>query len=64
MWGRSKEGTLPFVELNGVEYDDSTFIIRDLTKIFKKESIDGSLSAEQKAVTRAFEQMMDTSTFM
>jgi len=62
IWVRSKEGTLPYVELNGVEYDDSSFIIRDLTKLMKKESIDGPLSAEQKAVSRAYEQMVDTST--
>jgi len=63
-WLRSKEGMLPFVELNGVEYDDSTFIIRDLTKIFKKESMDASLSTEQKAISRAYEQMIDASTFV
>jgi len=61
IWLRSKEGMLPFVEYNGVEYNDSSFIIRNLTKLLKKESINSSLSAEQKAVSRAFEQMMDNS---
>ncbi|KHJ95993.1 hypothetical protein OESDEN_04052 [Oesophagostomum dentatum] len=31
---RSKEGTLPFVEYEGVEYPDSSFIIRDGSTIF------------------------------
>jgi len=60
---RSKEGTVPFVEYNGIEYDDSSFIIRDLTKILKKESVNASLTPEQKAISRAYEQMIDTSTF-
>jgi hypothetical protein len=30
MMHRSSEGTLPYVELNGQEYNDSAFIIRDL----------------------------------
>ncbi|CAB3405434.1 unnamed protein product [Caenorhabditis bovis] len=57
---RSKEGTLPFVELNGVEYHDSTFIIRDLDKMLPNHtSIDDHLSPEQKAASMAFEALIE-----
>ncbi|CAI5440783.1 unnamed protein product [Caenorhabditis angaria] len=59
---RSKEGTLPFVEYNGVEYFDSNFIIRDLDKTIDQHvSIDDHLTSEQKATTRAFEAMIEKS---
>lgn len=64
MWVRSREGQMPFVELNGIEYCDSSFIIRDLTKLLKKEAVDASLSDEQKAVSRAFSQMVENSTML
>ena len=37
MWLRSKEGLLPFVELDGVEYHDSAFIMAALLKLCGKE---------------------------
>ncbi|CAI4232979.1 unnamed protein product [Auanema sp. JU1783] len=58
---RSTEGTLPFVEYNGKEYHDSSFIIRDLTNILEKKSLEEHLSDEQRATGRAFEKMAETS---
>ncbi|EGT41012.1 hypothetical protein CAEBREN_12900 [Caenorhabditis brenneri] len=58
---RSKEGTMPFVELNGKEYYDSSFILRDVDEAIKHVSIDDHLSAEQKATSRAFEAMTEKS---
>ncbi|CAB55104.1 Failed axon connections homolog [Caenorhabditis elegans] len=58
---RSQEGTLPFVELNGKEYYDSSFILRDIDQVIKHTSLDDHLSAEQKATSRAFEAMSEKS---
>ncbi|ULU07477.1 hypothetical protein L3Y34_018889 [Caenorhabditis briggsae] len=60
---RSQEGTLPFVELNGKEYYDSSFILRDVDEAIKPQhpSLDDHLSVEQKAVSRAFEAMIEKS---
>lgn len=60
---RSKEGTVPFVELNGQEYYDSSFILRDVDEAIgpKHTSLDDHLSAEQKATSRAFEAMTEKS---
>ncbi|KAK5978498.1 hypothetical protein GCK32_001732 [Trichostrongylus colubriformis] len=57
---RSKEGTLPFVEFEGVEYPDSSFIIRDLTRILGVK-LEDHLNDEQKAVSRAFEELAHNS---
>lgn len=59
---RSSKGLLPFIELNGVQYADSGFIIKDLTRIFGKDDLESTLTTEQKACARAFEQMADHST--
>lgn len=61
---RSSKGLLPFIELNGVQYADSGFIIRELIKRFNKTDLDSHLSGEQKAIARAFEQMVENSTVM
>ncbi|CAP37749.2 Protein CBG20802 [Caenorhabditis briggsae] len=60
---RTQEGTLPFVELNGKEYYDSSFILRDVDEAIKPQhpSLDDHLSVEQKAVSRAFEAMIEKS---
>ncbi|VDK44531.1 unnamed protein product [Cylicostephanus goldi] len=50
---RSKEGTLPFIEYEGVEYPDSSFIIRFIMDI----KLEDHLHDEQKALSRAFEEM-------
>uniref|UniRef100_A0A914X127 Failed axon connections homolog n=1 Tax=Plectus sambesii TaxID=2011161 RepID=A0A914X127_9BILA len=59
---RSREGLVPFVELNGVEYPDSGLAIRDLTKFLAKEAMEAHLNDEQKSASRAFEKMIEHST--
>ncbi|KAH7694446.1 Protein Y48C3A.3, partial [Aphelenchoides avenae] len=54
---RSKEGTLPFVELDGKEYDDSEFIIRELTVLFNKQSMEAHLNDHDKAAARGIEKL-------
>ncbi|TMS35832.1 hypothetical protein L596_003142 [Steinernema carpocapsae] len=61
---RSREGTLPFVEYNGVEYPDSGFAIRNLTTLLHKEALESHLNDEQRSVSRAFENLIETSLFM
>ncbi|KAE9553758.1 hypothetical protein FO519_003026 [Halicephalobus sp. NKZ332] len=56
---RSREGTLPFVELNGIEYPDSGLAIKDLSLILKKESLEVHLNDEQRAVARSFEVLIE-----
>ena len=58
---RSREGTRPFVELDGVEYCDSSLIIRDLTQVLQKEAVETQLSVEQRAVGRSLENLAETS---
>lgn len=62
MWIRSKEGKLPFVEVNGKEICDSAFIIRDLGKMFKRD--EDWLTPEAKGAARAIEQMTENSLLM
>jgi hypothetical protein len=61
---RSKEGMLPFIELDGVEYPDSGLIIKELTMRLKKEGLDANLTNEQKGSARAFEQMIENTTLL
>jgi glutathione S-transferase len=61
MWVRSREGKLPFVEVNGKEYPDSSFIIRDLMKMFDKGGNEALMSTEAKGAARAIEQMTEGS---
>uniref|UniRef100_A0A914C3A8 Glutathione S-transferase n=1 Tax=Acrobeloides nanus TaxID=290746 RepID=A0A914C3A8_9BILA len=56
---RSKEGKLPFIELNGKQIADSQFIFFYLMKNFK---IDEGLSAEQAAIARSVDRMIEGST--
>uniref|UniRef100_A0A915D1D7 Thioredoxin-like fold domain-containing protein n=1 Tax=Ditylenchus dipsaci TaxID=166011 RepID=A0A915D1D7_9BILA len=58
---RSREGTLPFVELDGIEYPDSNLAIEDLTSILNKDSVEAHLNDEQKAMSRAFEVVVENS---
>ncbi len=51
---------LPFIELNGKEYNDSSFIMRDLKKILGNDP-NQQLNNEQKGASRAFEQMLEAS---
>jgi glycerol dehydrogenase-like iron-containing ADH family enzyme len=61
---RSTEGTLPYVELNGVEYNDSAFIIRDLPAQLGIQTSDSRLSDAQKSVSLAFERLIENSLFL
>ena len=56
---RSKEGTLPFVEVNGVEYPDSGLAIRDLKRVFKKEDIDKHPDEACLGVAHALDAMVE-----
>lgn len=59
----SHEHKKPFIELNGAEYADSTFIIDALITHFHKEDMDSHLSAEEKAVARAFDHLIEEQLF-
>lgn len=55
---RSKKGQLPFVELNGEEIADSTFILRELGQRYGID-LDASLSDDQKNVSHAMITMIE-----
>ena len=55
---RSKKGQLPFVELNGEEISDSSFIIKELSSKFEKD-LDAPLTAEQKTLSHAMISMVE-----
>ncbi|CAK1555011.1 unnamed protein product [Leptosia nina] len=55
---RSKKGQLPFIELNGEEIADSTFIIKQLTEKFNKD-LDAALTPERRVVTHAMVSMIE-----
>ncbi|XP_028168917.1 failed axon connections [Ostrinia furnacalis] len=55
---RSKKGQLPFVELNGEEIADSTFIIKELSEKYNKD-LDAALTAEQRVVAHAMISMIE-----
>ncbi|XP_045530859.1 failed axon connections [Pieris brassicae] len=55
---RSKKGQLPFIELNGEEIADSTFIIKQLSEKYNKD-LDAALTPEQRVVTHAMVSMIE-----
>ncbi|XP_037074106.1 failed axon connections-like [Pollicipes pollicipes] len=55
---RSKKGQLPFVEMNGEEISDSSFIIKELSTKFEKD-LDAPLTAEQKNLSHAMISMIE-----
>ncbi|EDV22437.1 uncharacterized protein TRIADDRAFT_28700 [Trichoplax adhaerens] len=56
-----RKGKMPWIELDGDAYCDSTFIIEHLTKKFNV-SIDRSLSEQQKAVARVIQKTIEENT--
>ncbi|KAI6225073.1 Failed axon connections-like protein [Aphelenchoides fujianensis] len=57
---RSKEGRLPFVELNGKQIADSQIILWHLQKHF---NIDEGLNDEQKGIARAVDRMLEGTSY-
>ena len=57
---RSKEGRLPFIELNGTQIADSQIILWNLVKHFQ---IEDGLSDEQQGFARAVDRMIEGSTY-
>lgn len=55
---RSKKGQLPFVELNGEEISDSSFIVKELSTKFDKD-LDAALTPEQKTLSHAMISMIE-----
>ena len=55
---RSKKGQLPFVELNGEEISDSSFIIKELSAKFEKD-LDAALTGEQRTLSHAMISMVE-----
>lgn len=55
---KSKKGQLPFVELNGEEIADSSFIIKELGQRFEK-NLDASLDSNQKNISHATISMIE-----
>ncbi|KAG7313234.1 hypothetical protein JYU34_000333, partial [Plutella xylostella] len=55
---RSKKGQLPFVELNGEEIADSSFIIKELSDKFGKD-LDAGLTPEQRVISHAMISMIE-----
>jgi hypothetical protein len=57
----SKEHKVPFIELNGVQYPDSDFIMTMLTDYFKLDHLEADLTDEQKGMTRAMFKLAEQS---
>uniref|UniRef100_A0A1I7YZT9 Failed axon connections homolog n=1 Tax=Steinernema glaseri TaxID=37863 RepID=A0A1I7YZT9_9BILA len=58
---RSREGTLPFVEYDGIEYPDSGFAISSLAALLSKDTLESHLNDEQRSISRAFENLAESS---
>uniref|UniRef100_A0A914UU73 Uncharacterized protein n=1 Tax=Plectus sambesii TaxID=2011161 RepID=A0A914UU73_9BILA len=57
----SKEGKLPFIELNGVQYHDSDFAMEMLVDHFKLDHLEADLTDEQRGMTRAMFKLAEQS---
>ena len=60
-WIRSKEGMVPFVELNGEEIPDSGLIISRLCRAFPDKDTEANLTAAEKGHSRALEALVEVS---
>lgn len=58
----SSKGQVPFIEHNGRQFADSNFIIEHLRNHFKLP-IDGNLTTEESAQSRAFTVLIEESLF-
>jgi uncharacterized ferritin-like protein (DUF455 family) len=60
--GKSAKGQKPYVELNGKQMADSTFIIDELSKHFKKP-LEGGLNEQERAQAHMAAVMCEQSMF-
>jgi glutathione S-transferase len=60
--GRAPKGKMPYIEDGGRLLADSTFIMEDLDARYGK-TLDGWLTAEQKAVACAFQRLMEENLY-
>ncbi|KAH7707389.1 failed axon connections protein [Aphelenchoides avenae] len=58
----STKGQVPFVEINGRQFADSSYIIENLIAIFNLP-IDGKLSTRERAAARAFHKLIEESLY-
>lgn len=63
MFGKSNKGQKPYIELNGQQYADSTFIIDYLRKYFEKAGMEDVMDKKERAAAHAFDRMFDDSLF-
>jgi hypothetical protein len=61
--GKSSKGQKPYIELNGKQYADSTFIIDHLREYFKKTGMEDAMDKKERAAAHAFDRMFDDSLF-
>ncbi|KAF4711738.1 hypothetical protein FOZ63_005881, partial [Perkinsus olseni] len=55
---RSRSGKVPYIELNGQVYGDSSAIVEMLSEKYNKD-LDADLSPEQKAMSVAVQRMVE-----
>ncbi|KAK6187011.1 hypothetical protein SNE40_006264 [Patella caerulea] len=58
----SKKGKMPWIEFNGQEVNDSSFIIEFLNEKYKQD-FNSHLSSTDKAVARAFQKMAEENLY-
>jgi Glutathione S-transferase N-terminal domain len=57
----SKKHKVPFIELNGEQYDDSDFIIEMLTERYHLEHLEVGLTDKEKGNSRAIQKLAENS---
>lgn len=58
---KSKEGKIPFIELNGEQFHDSEFVMQKVTERFNLEHLESDLTDEEKGITRAMHKLAENS---